>query len=128
MPKQMTDADELAILREVQLAHFTTYRGKYEVWLKDIFVLFSNGAFEAYRTATGTNGGEICNGETITEAIFLARQRLAEEREAKKSPRERRLEQILQTLVRDRKNTWSGMSGHIVNTPVAEIEAALKED
>lgn len=122
MPKQMTDADELAIWREI--AKYVQLSCK----MRDVHIrpCESGKKFEARKAGEGVYCDPIAIARSPVECIFQARQRLAEEREAKKSPREKRLEKILQQLLDQQKHYNAGP--YFCDTHRQDVEAALKED
>lgn len=133
----MTDAERLAIAEEI----IKSSHGSWVCNLPDVALRWSHDAktkkkeYTAQRTAD--HGGYICGGgpdlavsECPIEAIYQARQKLAAEREAKKSPRERRLEKALQSIQRSIEHMeWKGSHSFndVVDLKCTALEA-LKED
>lgn len=92
--KEMTDADELAILREVTQSK-SAKDGGY-CYLSDVEVKFFGGTaspvWKAWRRHEHLNGDTLSMHADLATCIFLARQK---EREAAISPREKRLEEAI---------------------------------
>lgn len=117
MPKQMTDADELAIWREIGEAYRNNdCRTKDEI---DFYPSAHNWHISINR------GWSIFSGKSLPQLIFDYRQRLAEEREAKKSPREKRLEKIVGIFASGYSDYWMVRGNKVSQEDIAE---ALKED
>ncbi len=126
MPKQMTDADELAIAKELAFQAMRSGQG---------FIAFKGYTLKC--AGYGTEGARYfieqhspsieyyCHSDSPIETLWQFRQRLAEEREAKKSPREKRLEGICEFFANGYSQYWLVKGGRLTHEQIIE---ALKED
>lgn len=88
----MNDAEKLAIAEEIARPHFALG----DVNLGDVCV---NRGFGEVWSAYGSRPGVVlATSGCPYHAIYLARQKLAAEREAAKSPREKKLEEHLKKI------------------------------